>query len=195
MTLSQSDIDSLLGPQQSGSVESLLDVPVSGQDISVALQDPNFVPTREQFDLFKEYNKTKQTDWVNTIAQSVDAAAGMIGSALSQGAQGAAVNPLNYIEGAAQGTRQMYGLVAQSENPDSPLFKFKDLLTGTGTPDSQYNQFLEARDFARTSQRLEKGEQGLVVPPELTNPEFVQGVSMIADPTLLLPGIGEVFGG
>jgi hypothetical protein len=168
--------------------------PPTGEDVAQALQDPDFVPTREQFDLFKEYNKTKQTDWINTIAQSVDAAAGMIGSALAEGVTGAAVNPLNYIEGAAQGTRQLYGLVAQSENPDSPLFKFKDLVTGTGTPDSQYNQFLEARDFARTSRRLEQGQEGIVVPPEFTNPEFVQGVSLIADPTMLLPGIGEVFG-
>lgn len=168
--------------------------PPTGEDVAQALQNPDFVPTREQFDLFKEYNKTKQTDWINTIAQSVDAAAGMIGSALAEGATGAAANPLNYIEGAAQGTRQLYGLVAQSENPDSPLFKFKDLVTGTGTPDSQYNQFLEARDFARTSRRLEQGQEGIVVPPEFTNPEFVQGVSLIADPTMLLPGIGEVFG-
>jgi len=168
--------------------------PPTGEDVAQALQNPDFVPTREQFDLFKEYNKTKQTDWINTIAQSVDAAAGMIGSALAEGATGAAANPLNYIEGAAQGTRQLYGLVAQSENPDSPLFKFKDLVTGTGTPDSQYNQFLEARDFARTSRRLEEGQEGIVVPPEFTNPEFVQGVSLIADPTMLLPGIGEVFG-
>jgi plasmid stabilization system protein ParE len=168
--------------------------PPTGEDVAQALQNPDFVPTREQFDLFKEYNKTKQTDWINTIAQSVDAAASMMGSALAEGATGAAANPLNYIEGAAQGTRQLYGLVAQSENPDSPLFKFKDLVTGTGTPDSQYNQFLEARDFARTSRRLEQGQEGIVVPPEFTNPEFVQGVSMIADPTMLMPGIGEVFG-
>jgi GNAT superfamily N-acetyltransferase len=168
--------------------------PPTGEDVAQALQNPDFVPTREQFDLFKEYNKNKQTDWINTIAQSVDAAAGMIGSALAEGATGAAVNPLNYIEGAAQGTRQLYGLVAQSENPDSPLFKFKDLVTGTGTPDSQYNQFLEARDFAKLSRQLESGQTAITAPPELTNPEFVQGVSLIADPTMLLPGIGEVFG-
>jgi len=118
----------------------------------------------------------------------------MIGGAISQGAQGAVANPLNYIEGAAQGTRQLYGLVAQSQDPSSPLFKFKDLVAGTGTAESRYNQFLEARDFANTSARLERGEEGIVVPPEYTNPEFVQGVSMILDPTLALPGIGEIIG-
>ena len=168
--------------------------PATGEDIAGAMQDPAYKPSVDDYLKFEEYSKNKQTDWVNTIAQSVDAAAGMISGAVSQGAQGAIANPLNYIEGAAQGTRQLYGLVAQSQDPGSPLFKFKDLVAGTGSPESRYNQFLEARDFANTTARLERGEEGLFVPPELTNPEFVQGVSMILDPTLALPGIGEIIG-
>jgi hypothetical protein len=168
--------------------------PATGEDIAGAMQDPAYKPSVDDYLKFEQYSKTKQTDWINTIAQSVDAAANMIGGAISEGAQGAVANPLNYIEGAAQGTRQLYGLVAQSQDPGSPLFKFKDLVAGTGTAESRYNQFLEARDFANTSARLERGEEGIVVPPEYTNPEFVQGVSMILDPTLALPGIGEVFG-
>jgi hypothetical protein len=158
------------------------------------MQDPAYKPSVDDYLKFEQYSKTKQTDWINTIAQSVDAAAGLIGGAISEGAQGAVANPLNYIEGAAQGTRQLYGLVAQSQDPGSPLFKFKDLVAGTGTAESRYNQFLEARDFANTTARLERGEEGIVVPPEYTNPEFVQGVSMILDPTLALPGIGEIIG-
>ena len=194
MTLSQADVDSLLGPQPADSVESLLDAPLTGEDISLAMQDPSYQPTQDDYLKFEEYSKSKQVDWIDTIAKSVDAAAGMIGGAVAEGAQGAVANPLNYIEGAAQGTRQLYGLVAQSQDPGSPLFKFKDLVAGTGTPESRYSQFLEARDFANTTARLERGEEGLFVPPELTNPEFVQGVSMILDPTLALPGIGEIFG-
>jgi hypothetical protein len=168
--------------------------PATGEDIAGAMQDPDYKPSVDDYLKFEEFSKNKQTDWVNTIAQSVDAAAGMISGAVSEGAQGAVANPLNYIEGAAQGTRQLYGLVAQSQDPASPLFKFKDLVAGTGTPESRYSQFLEARDFANTTARLERGEEGIVVPPEYTNPEFVQGVSMILDPTLALPGIGEIFG-
>ena len=112
MTLSQADIDSLLGPQPADSVESLLDAPVTGEDISLALQDPTFKPSAADYAKYEEYAKTRQTDWLNTIAQSVGVAAGMIGGAISQGVQGAAASPLNYIEGAAQGTRQLYGLVA-----------------------------------------------------------------------------------
>lgn len=168
--------------------------PATGEDISLAMQDPAFKPTQADYLKFEEYSKNKQTDWINTAAQAADAAIGMIGGAVSEGAQGAAANPLNYLEGFAQGTRQLYGLAAQSQDPASPLFKFKDLVAGTGTPESRYNQFLEARDFANTTARLERGEEGLVVPPEYTNPEFVQGVSMILDPTLFVPGVGEILG-
>jgi hypothetical protein len=168
--------------------------PATGEDIAGAMQDPAFTPSQEDYFKFEQYAKTKQTDWINTISQSVDTAVGMIGGAISQGAQGAAANPLNYIEGAAQGTRQLYGLVAQSQDPSSPLFQFNDLVAGTGTPESRYQQFLEARDFANTTARLERGEEGIIVPPQYTNPEYVQGVSMILDPTLALPGIGEILG-
>ena len=194
MTLSQADIDSLLGPEPADSVESLLDAPLTGEDISLAMQDPSFTPSKSDYLKYEEYAKTKQTDWINTAAQAADAAIGMIGSAVSQGAQGAAANPLNYIEGFAQGTRQLYGLAAQSQDPSSPLFKFKDLVAGTGTEESRYQQFLDARDFANTTARLERGEEGVIVPPEYTNPEYVQGVSLILDPTLFVPGVGEILG-
>jgi hypothetical protein len=168
--------------------------PATGEDISLAMQDPAFKPTQADYLKYEEYSKNKQTDWINTAAQAADAAIGMIGGAVSQGAQGAAANPLNYLEGFAQGTRQLYGLAAQSQDPSSALFKFKDLVAGTGTPESRYQQFLEARDFANTTARLERGEEGIVVPPEYTNPEYVQGVSMILDPTLFVPGVGEILG-
>ena len=168
--------------------------PYTGEDIAGAMQDPSFTPTKSDYLKFEEYSKTKQVDWINTAAQAADAAIGMIGGAISEGAQGAAANPLNYIEGFAQGTRQLYGLAAQSQDPSSPLFKFKDLVAGTGTPESRYNQFLDARQFGITSARLERGEEGVWVPPEYTNPEYVQGVSMILDPTLFVPGVGEILG-
>ncbi len=168
--------------------------PATGEDIASAMQDPAFKPTQQDYLKFEEYSKNKQTDWINTAAQAADAAVGMITGAAVEGVKGAALNPANYLEGFAQGTRQLYGLVAQSQDPASPLFRFKDLVAGTGTPESRYQQFLEARDFANTTARLERGEEGLVVPPELTNPEYVQGVSMILDPTLFVPGVGEILG-
>ena len=85
-------------------------------------------------------------------------------------------------------------MVAQSSNPDSWAFRFKDLLFGTGTEQSQYSQFLEARKFDAQSEKYQRGEE-TILPKEYVNPEFAQGVALIADPTLLLPGVGEVLGG
>jgi hypothetical protein len=194
MTLSKADIDLLFGPEPADSVESLLDAPITGEDISLALQDPTFKPSASDYAKYEEYSKTKQSDFINNAARAADAFVETISSAVSAGAQGAAVNPYNYLEGFVQGGRQLYGLAAQSQDPSSPIFKFKDLVAGTGTQESRYNQFLEARDFAEKTARLERGEEGVALPPEYTNPEYVQGVSMILDPTMFLPGIGEVLG-
>ena len=168
--------------------------PATGEDIAGAMQDPTFTPTKSDYLKYEEYSKTKQTDWINTAAQAADAVIGIIGGAISEGAQGAVGNPRNYIEAFAQGTRQLYGLAAQSQDPSSALFRFKDLVAGTGTSDSRYAQFLDAREFGKKSSQLERGETGIAFPPELTNPEFVQGLSTILDPTLIIPGVGEMFG-
>lgn len=195
MTLSQADINSLLGPQSAGSVESLLDAKLSGEDIANALQDPNFNPTQEQYKLFEEYNKTKQTDWLKSLLTAADTVVETVGRAGKQAfTTGAAFNPKNYVEGLAQGTAQLYGLVAQSQNPDSPLFKLNNLISGTGTLENRYGQFLEARQFNKDLDAYAKGDMSIMFPPDQINPEFVQGVAMVADPTMFVPGIGQVFG-
>ena len=195
MTLSQADIDSLLGPQSAGSVESLLDTKLSGEDIANALQDPNFTPTQEQYQLFEDYNKTRQTDWLQsllTAADTVVQTAGAAGKAALT--TGAAFNPKNYVEGLAQGTAQLYGLVAQSQDPDSALFKLNNLISGTGTLENRYGQFLEARQFNKDLDAYAKGDMSIMFKPEDLNPEFVQGVAMVADPTMFVPGVGQLLG-
>ena len=88
------------------------------------LQDPTFTPTVDQYKQFEEYNKTKQTDWLQTVLSAADSITQTAGQAAKAAVTtGAALNPKNYLEGLAQGTAQLYGLVAQSQNPDSPLFK------------------------------------------------------------------------
>lgn len=195
MTLSQADIDSLLGSQPADDVGSLLDKPSTGEDIATALQDPTFTPTQEQYKQFEEYNKTKQTDWLQTVLSAADSITQTAGQAAKAAVTtGAALNPKNYLEGLAQGTAQLYGLVAQSQNPDSPLFKLNNLISGTGTIESRYGQFLEARQFNKDLDAYAKGDMTIMFPPEQLNPEFVQGVAMVADPTMFLPGIGQVLG-
>ena len=169
--------------------------PPTGSDIYEALKaDPSFVPTEDQFKLYEGWNKTKQTDWVNAIGQGVQSLLSTAGAAAKEGVtSGAAINPANYLEGVAQGTRQLYELAAQSQDPDSLLFKFKNLIAGDGTITSRYEQFLEARKFGAQSAKYATGEE-TILPKEMVNPQFAQGVSLFADPTFLMPGIGEVLG-
>jgi len=195
MTLSQADIDSLLGSQPADDVGSLLDKPSTGEDIATALQDPTFTPTVDQYKQFEEYNKTKQTDWLQTVLSAADSITQTAGQAAKAAVTtGAALNPKNYLEGLAQGTAQLYGLVAQSQNPDSPLFKLNNLISGTGSVESRYDQFIQARQFNKDLDAYAKGDMTIMFPPEQLNPEFVQGVAMVADPTMFLPGIGQALG-
>lgn len=195
MTLSQADIDSLLGSQPADDVGSLLDKPATGEDIATALQDPTFTPTVDQYKQFEEYNKTKQTDWLQTVLSAADSITQTAGQAAKAAVTtGAALNPKNYLEGLAQGTAQLYGLVAQSQNPDSPLFKLNNLISGTGTLENRYTQFIQARQFNKDLDAYAKGDMTIMFPPEQLNPEFVQGVAMVADPTMFLPGIGQALG-
>lgn len=174
--------------------QSVLDQPLTGEEVALALSDPTYEPTQSQFALYKEYSKNKQTDWFQTISNAVDSLAESGGKALEQATTtGAAINPANYAEGVLQNMRGTYGLVAQAEDPNSVMFRFKDLITGSGTEKSQYDQFLEARKFNAQSAKYERGEE-TILPKELVNPEFASGISVIADPTFLIPGVGEMFG-
>ena len=169
--------------------------PPTGSDIYEALKaDPSFVPTEDQYKLYEEYNKTKQTDWINSIGQSVEALLSTAGAAAKEGVtSGAALNPANYLEGVAQNVRQLYEIVAQSQDPDSFLFKTKHLIAGDGTLKTRYDQFLEARKFGELSAKYAAGEE-TILPKEMVNPKFAQGIALISDPTFLIPGIGEVLG-
>ena len=168
--------------------------PPTGEDIAQRLaEDPTFRLDDQQFAEFEKYSKAKQTDWVNAIASGVDSLVQTATTAAVEGVKGAALNPANYLEGFGQGTRQLYGFAAQSQDPGSPMFRFKDLIAGTGTLQSRREQFNQARDFNEQSIKYESGQETML-PKELVNPEFAQGVSLVADPTMLIPGLGQVLG-
>lgn len=168
--------------------------PPTGEDIAQRLaEDPTFRLNDQQFAEFEKYSKTKQTDWINGIASGIDSLVQTAATAASQGVQGAALNPINYLEGIGQGTRQLYGFLAQSQDLGSALFQFKDLVSGTGTLQSRREQFNQARDFNEQSLKYESGQETML-PKEMVNPEFAQGVALIADPTMLVPGFGQALG-
>ena len=169
--------------------------PPNGAEIAERLAaEPDYQPTTEEFKLYKDYAKEKQASFIDSFAQGVDYMLGVAGRGVAAGVtEGAALNPANYLEAFAQGSQQLYGMVAQSQDPNSALFKLKDLINGTGTIESQRQQFLEARKFNQDLAKYESGESTFL-PKEMVNPEYVQAAAMILDPTLAIPGIGEMFG-
>lgn len=169
--------------------------PPNGAEIAERLAaEPDYQPTTEEFQLYKQYAKEKQTSFIDSFAQGVDYMLGVAGRGIAAGVtEGAALNPANYLEAMGQGTQQLYGMIAQSQDPNSALFKLKDLINGTGTIESQRQQFIEARKFNQDLAKYESGESTFL-PKDMVNPEYVQAAAMILDPTLALPGLGEVFG-
>jgi len=163
--------------------------PPTGEDIAATVsQDPTFKPTRNQYALFEQFKDQQSTDYLSGLAQALPQVVEDIG----QGIPGAARALLSAdkslaatgVEGFAQGTRSLYGLIAQSDNPSSPLFKFKSLLTGSGTLDERYNQFLEARDFAEKTRQLDEGNQTLIAKKDQIDPAATKALSYVLDPTL-----------
>jgi hypothetical protein len=179
-------IDSLPEEEKQKALEQY-NSPLTGEEVAQALMmSPTFVPTVKEYKAYKEYQATKSTDIFDGIAN----AAGAVVDDLARGIQGAGQDPskipASLVEAFAQGTRNLYGMVAQSQDPDSILFKWKDALSNSYS-DEGYRQFLEARDFNRESIDLLEGKSTVLVNKDLVNHDVVQAASYIADPTLFIP--------
>lgn len=174
------------------------DYPLDGKTIGETISNnPSYIPRRQDYNTWEKWSKEQGFDIPGLIQSAGRGLVDLMDAAVagaSAGAKGAALNPANYLEGAAQGTRSLYGLITESSNPQSPIFKLRDLMTGGGTPEARYNQFVEARKFANRSAELAAGKDGLLVDPQYTNPDFVEAVSLVADPMTLVPFAGELTG-
>ena len=172
--------------------------PRNGADVSFDLgSDPSFINTMdiEDYLKFEKHSAEKKTEWGKLIGDAASHVSGIIGTGL---ANLVTTNPLkqpgSIVEGAAQGTRSFYDMVAQSQNPGSPLFKFKNLITGDGTELSRFEQFKEASKEASRMAQAMSGKNPLLIPKEYQTPGSSEFYSLFLDPTLLaglLPGIGE----
>lgn len=185
-------------------IQSILDrdFPRNGQDVAYALNDdPEFGKSvsNEDFSLYEKFMDEKKTEWASTAAS----AAGYLVNTISKGLRGLFdinnLNPANagatIVESGAQGTRQLYGMLAQSDDPGSLLFKFKDWINGTGTLEERKSQWQEARRFAEQTRQLDEGKQTVTgIDPALVNNDLKNLIAIFADPMLLVPGFGEALG-
>ena len=178
------------------------DFPRNGQDVAYEVnQMPGFSKTisDEDFSLYEKFVDQKKTD----LLQTALGAAGGIVETVGKGIKGLfeirnlspEVAASTALESGLQGTRDLYGMVAQSEDPSSFFFKFKDLLDGTSSVAERKKQWLEARDFVEQTQKYEAGKETVSgLDPALVNNDVKNTLKLIADPTLFIPGVGEVLG-
>ena len=176
--------------------------PKDGADVARMIsEDPNEAKniSNEDFGLYEKFLDSKKTDFVKTAAEAAGGLLSTVGAGIKGLFEARNLNPAvagaTAIESAAQGTRDLYGMVAQSEDPSSMFFKFKDWINGTGTIEDRKTQWLEARDFSENTRKLETGQQTVSgIDPALINNDVKNTLKLIADPTLFIPGVGEVLG-
>jgi hypothetical protein len=178
------------------------DFPRNGSDVAYEINaDPTFSKSisNEDFGLYEKFLDSKKTD----LLQTAVGAAGGIVETVGKGIKGLfeirnlspEVAASTAIESGLQGTRDLYGMVAQSEDPSSFFFKFKDLLDGTSSVAERKKQWLEARDFVEQTQKYEAGKETVSgLDPALVNNDVKNTLKLIADPTLFIPGVGELVG-
>lgn len=171
--------------------------PPSGEEIMRAMQERNsrgevMNMTLDQYRLFKAHNKNKETDVIAGIGE----AAGTVFDEIQKAAGSIVDNPVDavqkltpsVVEAFAQGTRNLYGMAAQSADPTSVFFRMKNALQANGDDEeAELQQFMEAQAFNVHSMRLMTGQDTIIMDKDVINPEMTQVMSYIADPTLFIP--------
>jgi len=165
--------------------------PLTGREAALALkQDEDLVLTKQEYQSYLDYHKTEESNIFEGMSAGAAAVLGDIakagGAFLDHPLEATAKLTPSLIEAFSQGTRNLYGMMAQSADPTSVLFRMKDAIAGNGS-DAGYQQFLEARKFMKESGQLARGEKTLVVDKDLIDHDVTQAMSYIADPTLFIP--------
>ena len=186
-----------LPPEEREEAMQYITAPPSGEEIMKAMQQKNsqgevMNMSLDQYRLFKAHNKTKEVDVISGIGE----AASTVFDEISRAAGSIVDNPADalqkltpsVIEAFAQGTRNMYGMAAQSADPNSVFFRMKNALQANGDDEeAELQQFMEAQAFNVHSMRLMTGQDTLIMDKDVINPEMTQVMSYIADPTLFVP--------
>jgi len=70
--------------------------------------------------------------------------------------------PVSVADGMARDALDLYGVLAESEDPSSPLFRFRNYIFGNGSIEDQIKQFNEARWWNNRSNELEEGKETVI---------------------------------
>jgi len=185
-----------------------LNAPLKGEEIADLLQNAGqngYKPTKEEFQTFKAYRDTIATDYLKNIN---DAATYMYGEGLyglkhiaTAGAGNpeallmGGISPYELAESFARGTRNLGGMLLESEDPNSIFFKSSKMwrsmnesaypwMQQSNNPDDlEYNTFLDALNFRLETEKLANGDETLLVGKNHIDNRFVEAASTITDPS------------
>ena len=185
---------SSLPPEERQAAIQRLNAPLSGEELATLAQSGQKQPSLAEFAEIEKFHKNHEISFIDGLGKIAEGGEQFMtdiskafGAMIDNPKDVASKMPSTAVEAFAQGTRNFYGMLAQSNNTDSTLFKVKDFLNGTGTIEDRYNQYIQALKFNKDSMELMEGKQTMVMDADMINHEVTQAMAYIADPTLFIP--------
>ena len=178
-----------------------LNAPLTGEEIAELIKlrtsgQLDWNPTRDDYGTYTEWSKNQHSNILSSLMEAGGAVLGDIGrgvgSLISSPIDNSAKFAPSLVEAFAQGTRNLYGMVAQSSDPNSKLFRLKNALMHENS-DEGYSQFIDALNFNKDSTDLATGKSTIIVNKDYIDHDMTLAMSYIADPTLFIP-FGAVAG-
>ena len=193
----ESEMDSYLSslpPEERQAAIGRLNAPLSGEELASMAGSGQKMPTLEEYAEIEKWHKTQEISFFDGLGKIAEGGEQVMadlskafGAVFDNPSDVASKMPATAVEAFSQGTRNFYGMLAESQNTDSVLFRVKDFLNGTGTIEDRYNQYISALKFNKDSAELMEGKQTLVMDKDMINHEVTQAMAYIADPTLFIP--------
>lgn len=205
MHTGQPSVDQMLAqlsPEEREEAMQFITAPPTGEEISKLIQEKNangevHEINREQYRLLKSHLKTQESDLISLLGEAgskvfedIQAAAK---STYDNPAENLAKLTPSVIEAFFQGTRGLYGMAAQAQDPTSIGFRVKNAVLGNGDDeDAEIAQYMDAQKFTIDSIALASGKKTIVMDRDMINHEMTQLMTYVADPTLFIPfgGLG-----
>lgn len=185
---------SSLPPEERQAAIQRLNAPLTGEELATLAQSGQKKLSIQEFAEIEKFHKNHEISFIDGLGKIAEGGEQFMtdiskafGAMLDNPSDVASKMPATAVEAFAQGTRNFYGMLAQSSNTDSTLFKVKDFLNGTGTIEDRYNQYIQALKFNKDSMELAEGKQTMVMDADMINHEVTQAMAYIADPTLFIP--------
>lgn len=167
--------------------------PMTGEEIARAIDENRGFRFRNERDFlaYKDFRSNEERSILADFGDGMSFMGDIISTAVSQVGDAPGEAALKFVpsvvEGAYQALRDTVGLVSQSSNPNSVVFRFRHALLGTGTIQDQMRQTNEALAFNEYGDKLLRGEETAIIDKDLVHPGVTQVAAILADPTALVP--------